>query len=207
MNTGIGDAVNLAWKLAAVVQGRAAPDLLDSYEPERIRFARRLVKTTDRAFVFTTRNGPIARVVRFHVVPTLVPWLLRRRAVRRFMFRTVSQTLLDYRHSDWSDGRAGSIRGGDRLPWAATPGVDNFAPLRSLDWQIHVYGGAPAGLAETARRHGIPVNTFGWNDTMARNHLVPDTAYLVRPDGHVAIAGASAEAVDEYFARHQLKVE
>jgi len=49
MNTGIGDAVNLAWKLAAVVHGRADASLLDSYEPERIAFARRLVATTDRA--------------------------------------------------------------------------------------------------------------------------------------------------------------
>ena len=44
MNTGIGDAVNLAWKLAAVVQGRAGAALLDSYEPERIAYARRLVR-------------------------------------------------------------------------------------------------------------------------------------------------------------------
>jgi 2-polyprenyl-6-methoxyphenol hydroxylase-like FAD-dependent oxidoreductase len=50
MNTGIGDAVNLAWKLAAVLHGRAKPSLLDSYEPERIAFARRLVATTDQAF-------------------------------------------------------------------------------------------------------------------------------------------------------------
>ncbi|MGH7581812.1 MAG: FAD-dependent oxidoreductase [Gemmatimonadales bacterium] len=206
MNTGIGDAVNLAWKFAAVVQGRAAPDLLDRYEPERIRFARRLVKTTDQVFVFTTRNGPIARLMRFYIIPTLVPWLLQRRAVRRFMFRTVSQTLLDYRHSDWSEGRAGSVHGGDRLPWAATPGVDNFAPLSSLDWQIHVYGQVPSGLAEAAGRHGICVNTFKWNETMARNHLAPNTAYLIRPDGYVAIAGASAKAVDDYFERHQVKV-
>src|SRR5215207_2365790 len=41
MNTGIQDAVNLAWKLAAVVQGSATPALLDTYEPERIAFARR----------------------------------------------------------------------------------------------------------------------------------------------------------------------
>jgi 2-polyprenyl-6-methoxyphenol hydroxylase-like FAD-dependent oxidoreductase len=47
MNTGIGDAVNLAWKLAWVLQGRADKSLLDSYEPERISFARRLVETTD----------------------------------------------------------------------------------------------------------------------------------------------------------------
>src|SRR5215510_5382874 len=50
MNTGIGDAVNLAWKLAAVLNGGARESLLASYEPERIGFARRLVATTDRAF-------------------------------------------------------------------------------------------------------------------------------------------------------------
>ena len=44
MNTGIGDAINLAWKLHAVVAGRAPDALLDSYELERIAFARRLVK-------------------------------------------------------------------------------------------------------------------------------------------------------------------
>jgi 2-polyprenyl-6-methoxyphenol hydroxylase-like FAD-dependent oxidoreductase len=39
MNTGIGDAINLAWKLAAVLAGRASDKLLDSYEAERIGFA------------------------------------------------------------------------------------------------------------------------------------------------------------------------
>src|SRR4029450_1837398 len=50
MNTGIGDAVNLAWKIAWVLQGRADASILESYEPERIAFAQRLVKTTDQAF-------------------------------------------------------------------------------------------------------------------------------------------------------------
>ena len=57
MNTGIGDAVNLAWKLAAVLQRRATPALLDTYEPERIAFARRLVATTDRAFTGVTSSS------------------------------------------------------------------------------------------------------------------------------------------------------
>src|SRR5216684_6748242 len=57
MNTGIGDAVNLAWKLAAVLNGRADQSLLDSYEPERIAFARRLVVTTDQAFTGVTSEG------------------------------------------------------------------------------------------------------------------------------------------------------
>ena len=73
MNTGIGDAVNLAWKLAAVLHGRADASLLDSYEPERIAFARRLVATTDQAFTGVTSSGAIARLVRLHVVPLLLP--------------------------------------------------------------------------------------------------------------------------------------
>jgi len=64
MNTGIGDAVNLAWKLAWVLQGRADESILQSYEPERIAFARRLVKTTDQAFTAVTSSGPIARFLR-----------------------------------------------------------------------------------------------------------------------------------------------
>src|SRR5262249_33298505 len=60
MNTGIGDAVNLAWKLADVLRGRADATLLDTYEPERIAFARRLVATTDRAFILITSRGPVA---------------------------------------------------------------------------------------------------------------------------------------------------
>ena len=42
MNTGIGDAINLAWKISAVCAGRATDKLLDSYEIERIGFARKL---------------------------------------------------------------------------------------------------------------------------------------------------------------------
>ena len=56
MNTGIGDAVNLAWKLAAVLKQGASEKLLDTYEPERIAFARRLVATTDRGFAFVTKR-------------------------------------------------------------------------------------------------------------------------------------------------------
>jgi 2-polyprenyl-6-methoxyphenol hydroxylase-like FAD-dependent oxidoreductase len=57
MNTGIGDAINLAWKVAAVLTEHAPDRLLDSYEAERIGFARRLVATTDRVFSFATAEG------------------------------------------------------------------------------------------------------------------------------------------------------
>ena len=73
MNTGIGDAVNLSWKLAAVLQQRAAESLLETYEPERIAFARRLVATTDRAFTVVTAPGGLARIVRTRLVPAMAP--------------------------------------------------------------------------------------------------------------------------------------
>ena len=50
MNTGIGDAYNLAWKLALVAKGQARPALLDSYEAERMPVVRRVLGGTDRAF-------------------------------------------------------------------------------------------------------------------------------------------------------------
>ncbi|MGH3586764.1 MAG: FAD-dependent monooxygenase, partial [Pseudonocardia sp.] len=46
-NTGVQDGHNLAWKLAAVVDGRAAPSLLDSYEQERRPVARTLADLTE----------------------------------------------------------------------------------------------------------------------------------------------------------------
>ena len=49
MNTGMQDAVNLAWKLAAVLRGQAAPSLLDSYTAERAPVAERIVKRANRS--------------------------------------------------------------------------------------------------------------------------------------------------------------
>ena len=50
-NTGVADADNLAWKLAAVMKGRAAPALLDSYHEERHEAARQNVLVTNRTAV------------------------------------------------------------------------------------------------------------------------------------------------------------
>jgi 3-(3-hydroxy-phenyl)propionate hydroxylase len=47
LNTGVGDAYNLAWKLALVWHGHARTDLLDTYEPERSQVARAVVRQAD----------------------------------------------------------------------------------------------------------------------------------------------------------------
>ena len=194
MNTGIGDAVNLGWKLAAVVKGESPAALLDSYEPERIAFARVLVATTDRAFTIVTRQGGFARFVRTRAVPAGAPALLRSRLVRRFLFKRVSQVGVHYRESGLNAGQAGSVHGGDRLPWVDMgPGRDNFAPLASLDWQVHVYGTPHDDLTEACAALQLPLHVFAWSDEASGAGLAKDALYLVRPDGYVALADASGE--------------
>ena len=209
MNTGIGDAVNLAWKLAAVIRGRAGEKLLNTYEPERSAFARRLVATTDRGFTLVTRNGFLARRVRLDVVPRLLPALLERNAFRRFMFRTVSQTMLNYRHSPLSEGRTGSIRAGDRLPWVVEQGTqrDNYAPLETIDWQVHVYGSAPRELGKTCTVLGLQLCEFPWGIAARLAGLHEGAAYLVRPDGYIALADPAArpENLTRYLDAHGIR--
>jgi len=202
MNTGIGDAVNLAWKIAAVLRDSAPETLLDTYEPERIPFAQRLVATTDRGFTFVTKRGGFASVVRTRIVPLVVPLFFRLGAARRLLFRTVSQTRVNYRGSALSAGTAGKVHGGDRLPWVDLgSGEDNFAPLTSLKWQVHVYGEVQRGVSEACAELRLPLHVFAWQPRMRLAGLQNAALYLVRPDGYVALAdpGAGAERLREYF--------
>jgi 2-polyprenyl-6-methoxyphenol hydroxylase-like FAD-dependent oxidoreductase len=196
MNTGIGDAVNLAWKLAASLKEPRSCALLDSYEPERIAFARRLVATTDRAFTAVISDSPFARFVRTKAIPALAPALFRLPATRRFVFRTVSQIAVSYRGSALSRGTAGKLHGGDRLPWLNTSGdeASNFAALASMDWQLHVYGDSVAALKSLADSRKIPLHVFPWNARMGRAGLLRNAAYLIRPDGYIGMADPSGRA-------------
>jgi len=206
MNTGIGDATNLAWKISDVLKG-AGRGLLDSYEQERIPFARQLVQTTDRAFTIVSSDGPIARFVRTEVVPRVLPRLFELAAVRRLMFRTISQIGINYRGSALSAGKAGAVAGGDRLPYVPTPsGRDNFAALASRNWQVHVYGGNPVSLNEMCARHNLPLHVFAWSDAAREAGLKEGAAYLVRPDGYVGFAEPEAERqrIAAFFARLHL---
>src|SRR6185312_2694482 len=82
MNTGIGDAVNLAWKLAAVLHGGAAPWLLDTFDTERRAFARELVETTDRIFAAATSDRLLARFTRMELLPHLLAPVLSQTPTR-----------------------------------------------------------------------------------------------------------------------------
>jgi hypothetical protein len=128
--------------------------------------------------------------------------------VRRFAFRRVSQLAVNYRGSALSSGRAGKVKGGDRLPWVQTSaGEDNFAPLATVKWQVHVYGEPNAKMAAVCAERGLALRHFPWQSACHKAGLLRDAAYLVRPDGYVALADpqASAQKLAQYFDRRAIR--
>ncbi|MDP9041225.1 MAG: FAD-dependent monooxygenase, partial [Bacteroidota bacterium] len=200
MNTGIGDAVNLAWKLAAVINGQADKDLLNSYESERIPFAQKLVSTTDRAFTFVTTTGSLATQIRLHLVPLVLPLFFRFRSMRRLMFLTVSQTAIKYPQSFLSQGKAGRIKGGDRLPWIKIDNKDlsfagNFEWLTSKQWQVHCYGNISSELINIFTSKKIPFYIFPWTRETKKAGYLKKAIYIIRPDGYVGLADPKGDIV------------
>jgi hypothetical protein len=196
MNTGIGDAFNLAWKIAEVIRG-APGALLDSYEPERRGFANKLVTTTDRIFQLATKEGGVAEFIRTRIAPHAIHAILGIELTRRTGFRLLAQLEIAYRDSEVSDGLAGDVHAGDRLPWV--PGSDNFEPLATRDWQVHVYGVA----SEAMLANGLPVHVFPFSDAAKAAGVARDAAYLVRPDGYIAWADADADVAS--LARYRAR--
>ncbi|GGR34419.1 FAD-dependent monooxygenase [Deinococcus ruber] len=201
MNTGLGDATNLAWKLAQALRG--APATLATYEAERRPFALSLVHTTDRVFTAVVSSAPLALWLRLHLIPRIVPILTRLSVVRRLLFLTVSQTRLHYPHSPLSVGRAGKLRGGMRLPWVRSAAGSNFDALKTLRWQVHVYGVPSPALLSWCGRQGVALHVFAFGAVARRAGLLEDAAYLVRPDGYIGLAAPQFEqaSFDAYAQR------
>jgi hypothetical protein len=147
MNTGLQDAYNLAWKLALVLQGRAKPELLDTYGEERLAVAKNLVSTTDRAFYIITGQQPLMQAVRQYLLPPamwVVNGLIRKlKRLRRLMFRTLSEIGIQYRKSPLSahslQGRFpyGAPRPGDRLPFIEFEEDGARTDLQQLASPVH----------------------------------------------------------------------
>jgi 2-polyprenyl-6-methoxyphenol hydroxylase-like FAD-dependent oxidoreductase len=123
MNTGIQDAWNLGWKLALVVQGRANPFLLDSYEAERWPVGRFLLRYTDRLFGIFVRAmsaGAMAAWIRRNVAARVLPRVLASSRLRASAFRFVSELGIHYRDSKLVTEGVPQLtvgpRAGERLP-------------------------------------------------------------------------------------------
>jgi len=119
MNTGMQDAVNLAWKLASVLRGQSCDALLDTYDEERRKVGLKLLNGTDRAFEMMATSNPIWLFLRNALIPWVVPWAMSSQAMVEQRFRFVSQLGIRYRQSSIV-GQAstwkGTLRGGDRAP-------------------------------------------------------------------------------------------
>jgi hypothetical protein len=108
-------------------------------------------------------GGHFAEWARTQLLPRILPRAMSTRLGKHFLFGAVSQIVIEYRRSAWSEGRAGTVHAGDRLPWIAPARVgdaNNFTPLTSLDWQVHVYGAPPSALASACEAHRILLHTF-----------------------------------------------
>jgi hypothetical protein len=60
--------------------------------------------------------------------------------------------------------------------------------------QVHVSGAVAPELIALCGARGLPLHVFSWGPTIARAGLTRDAAYLVRPDGYVALAEPEASA-------------
>jgi 4,5-epoxidase len=94
MNTGIGDAENLAWKLAMVVNATADNALLDSYEAERRPIAAGVLKWTGASGNLLLGNHIFARLLRDRLI---IP-LMNKASMQRRVWETVSQLKVTYRN-------------------------------------------------------------------------------------------------------------
>jgi 2-polyprenyl-6-methoxyphenol hydroxylase-like FAD-dependent oxidoreductase len=203
MNTGLQDAYNLAWKLDLVVSGRAGLALLDSYESERIPVAERLLSTTDRAFSLVVSDSSLAGLFRTRILAKILGFAMSVDRIRKFAFLTISQTGIRYRNSRLSETLADvpdtAPRAGDRFPWLRLKLLPNgstedlYGKLDDTRFNLIVIGQpSPAGglpaLGDLLRIHAVPSDPA--NDRELARTRVPDPSfYLLRPDGHVGLAG------------------
>ncbi|KAM3510326.1 hypothetical protein MY11210_005944 [Beauveria gryllotalpidicola] len=208
MNTGIGDAINLAWKIAAVLDNHAQDSLLDTYEEERSRFARKLVDTTDRAFAFMTKRGWLAGLIRSTFVAYVMPILFCFRAIRYRAFCGLSQFVLNYTGTALAGGSAarGAVQAGERVPWVNIGGQDNHESLQHMEWQLHVYGTASEQLIVWCKTNGMRLTVLDWAAEHGSAGFIRDAAYLLRPDTYVALIDAEADAnnIEQYFSERQI---
>lgn len=99
MNAGVQDAINLAWKLAAVIHGVAAPRLLDSYEAERLPIIRAIVRDTEIAQKAISLDSPAKIALRDLAAASLGRW----RFVQKRLTAAFSATAFHYRDSSIVD--------------------------------------------------------------------------------------------------------
>jgi 2-polyprenyl-6-methoxyphenol hydroxylase-like FAD-dependent oxidoreductase len=206
MNTGIQDVVDLAWKLAAVIEGWGGDHLLDSYGIERQPIGTRNV---------TEASGNLRRMLSVPPHPDLLDDTPQGAATREKVGREFSETMrrewftlgahLGYRYENspvcWPDGTAAppddprayvpTARPGHRAPHAFLADGRSTLDLFGRGFALIGFGVAAAEAApllEAAKKRNLPL-TFTAIDEPHIATLYERKFVLVRPDGHVAWRG------------------
>jgi 2-polyprenyl-6-methoxyphenol hydroxylase-like FAD-dependent oxidoreductase len=165
MNTGIGDAMNLGWKLAAAVKGSAPPGLLDSYETERHPVGAMVLRTTDAFNQVVLGRSRLQRIARTVVIGTLTRVPKTRRLMREFL----SGIGIAYAHK-----RGDSPLVGRRMPDVECDGRRVYELLREGKFVLITASPVDVGRSDIVH-------------VVGRHSELP-AAVLVRPDSYVAWA-------------------
>ncbi|MBZ9974104.1 MULTISPECIES: FAD-dependent monooxygenase [unclassified Mesorhizobium] len=209
MNTGIQDALNLAWKLAFVLRGDAAPELLDSYQSERYPVEQGVLRKTEILTKMVSLRAPPLRYVRDLIVPPLA----RTRLVQSVARKTISQIGISYRRGRLLEG----LGAGDRMPDAEVElEADGTRPLYSLLDGAHFklllvscndvssLGASIAALVPNQIAQLICARCVHSHE----HQDLKGSFVLIRPDAYVAQVGPIsrvAEAIDWLSAHLQVK--
>ncbi len=204
MNTGIQDGYNLAWKLAMVVQGSAAPGLLDTYNEERLPNARDLTRTTDRFFDLAASPSPMLSFARMYIFPYIANIAFRLKAVKKFVFPRVSQIAINYRGRSLSETHGKfKVRAGDRMPYFVINGQSVYDRMREAKFHLIAFGGDGFGAVEPSLETLVDVRNLPLSaDAIYIFGSDKPFIILVRPDNYIGLISAdvSFEIVRTYFA-------
>jgi 2-polyprenyl-6-methoxyphenol hydroxylase-like FAD-dependent oxidoreductase len=176
MNTGIQDAANLGWKLAATAAGWAPPGLLDTYHPERHPVGRQALRTSD--VLLRALTVPPALVAARNVLAfaaTRIPYLAKHLA------GAISGESISYPASPDAHPLAGK-RVGDQ---ALVDGRRLYEALRGGRFLLAASPGALPADAATGYRERVEAAP------LAR---ITGTVALIRPDAYIAWAAAGDAA-------------
>jgi len=189
-NSGIQDAENLAWKLAAVLKGEAGPALIDSYERERIQAADENIAHSTRSTDFIAPHTKAERNLRNAVLALAPRADFAQRMINsgRLSVATVYDSPLT---TPDEETFAGSARLGAPAPDCPVRRRDGGAShlLQSVPGEftlLTMRNGAVPPLPAGVRHVAVGEDVVDSDGLFAeRFDATPGAAYLLRPDQHL----------------------